>query len=100
MVFKLYLPNGGWQFWSREAYGLGYACQRETKLDRRMRRARKLHRAIGGDGQAIGQEWDPPKPKWMRWRRYERKLTEWRAAGEKANAVCTVEAMRRFGFRF
>jgi hypothetical protein len=26
---KLYLPNGGWHFWSRDAYGLGYACQRE-----------------------------------------------------------------------
>jgi hypothetical protein len=31
---KLYLPNGGWHFWSRQAYGLGYACQREDRLGR------------------------------------------------------------------
>src|SRR5919199_4326510 len=40
-VAKLYLPNGGWRFWSRQAYQLGYACQRETELDRLMRKARK-----------------------------------------------------------
>jgi hypothetical protein len=32
---KLFLPNGGWHFWSRQAYGLGYACQREGRFDRR-----------------------------------------------------------------
>lgn len=31
---KLYLPNGGWHFRSRQAYGLGYACQREERADR------------------------------------------------------------------
>jgi hypothetical protein len=39
-VAKLFLPNGGWDFWSRKAYALGYGCQRETLLDRRMRKAR------------------------------------------------------------
>lgn len=100
MAFKLYLPNGGWQFWSRQAYGLGYACQRETKADRRMRRARKLHRALGGDGQAIRQSAPPPKPKGMRWRTYERKVAEWCAADEEADAIWAADAMRRFGLRF
>src|SRR5271167_1982010 len=31
---KLYLPNGGRHFWSRQAYGLGYACQREDCFSR------------------------------------------------------------------
>ena len=36
---KLFLPNGGQHFWSREGYGLGYACQREGSFDRLQRRA-------------------------------------------------------------
>jgi len=41
-AFKLYLPLGGSQFWSREAYGLDYTSQREAPRDRLFRRARKL----------------------------------------------------------
>jgi hypothetical protein len=41
-VRKLYLPLGGRHFWSRHAYELAYASQRETKYDRALRRARKL----------------------------------------------------------
>ena len=37
---KLFLPRGGHRFLSREAYRLGYACQRETRTDRVMRKAR------------------------------------------------------------
>lgn len=85
-VFKLYLPLGGWQFWSRHAYCLGYACQRESRSDRLMRRARKLHRALGGDGEALGQE-APPKPKGMRWRTYERKVAAWVAAEDRADGA-------------
>jgi hypothetical protein len=55
---KLFLPNGGWHFWSRQAYGLGYACQREDRLGRLQRRAAKLNRQLGGDGWA---GWDTPR---------------------------------------
>src|SRR5262249_2342665 len=34
-VRKLYLPLGGRHFWSRRAYELAYASQRETKFERR-----------------------------------------------------------------
>ena len=93
--FKLILPRGGHQFWARTTYGLGYACQRETKADRLMRRARKLNRALGGEGGAIG---DPPpgKPKWMRWKTWEQKYSEWEAADERADQLWAAEAMRRF----
>jgi hypothetical protein len=36
-------------FWSRRAYELAYAFQRETKYDRALRRDRKLRLRLGGD---------------------------------------------------
>jgi hypothetical protein len=93
-VVKLFLPNGGWHFWSREAYGLGYACQREDRFSRFQRRAAKLNRQLGGEGWST---WAEPagKPKWMRWRTYERKLSRWERAVERANGAF-VERAERF----
>jgi hypothetical protein len=90
---KLFLPNGGWHFWSRQAYRLGYACQRDDRFSRLQRRAAKLNRQLGGEGWST---WDdlPTKPKWMRWRTYERKFQIWERAVEKANEEFTVRAMR------
>jgi hypothetical protein len=90
---KLYLPNGGWHFWSRQAYRLGYACQREGRFDRLQRRAAKLNRQLGGEGWGT---WDTPpgKPKWMRGRTYERKYEIWERAVEEANAEFTAHAAR------
>lgn len=94
---KLFLPNGGWHFWSRQAYRLGYACQREDRFSRLQRRAAKLNRELGGDG------WDswhdpPPKPKWMRWRTYEKKYQRWvRVAGQAdvAFMICAARLLSR-----
>jgi hypothetical protein len=67
---KLFLPNGGSHFWSRQAYGLGYRCQREDRFSRLQRRAATLNRQLGGEGFSTWA--DPPaKPKWMRWATYE-----------------------------
>jgi hypothetical protein len=71
---KLFLPLGGRHFWSRDGYQLGYACQRETKTDRRFRKARKFKRSLGGDGEYGNPI--PPKPKGMHWRTYERKAAQ------------------------
>ena len=90
---KLYLPLGGYQFWSRQAYRLGYQCQRESRQDRLMRRARKLHRALGGDGCALGQL-PPPKPSGMWWTSYARKIDQWRAADDWASGAWTASALR------
>ena len=68
---KLYLPNGGRWFLSRDAYRLGYASQRGTWIDRAHGRARRLHRKLGSDCYAFHQA-IPDKPKRMRWRTYER----------------------------
>ena len=67
----LRLPLGGHQFWSRHAYGLGYASQREDGKGRAQLQAEKLYAALGGDGSWM--DGAPPKPKWMRWATYERK---------------------------
>jgi hypothetical protein len=90
---KLFLPNGGWHFWSRGAYGLGYACQREDRFSRLQRRAAILNRGLGGEGWST---WDtpPPKPKWMRWRTYDRKYEIWERTAGEANAEFTVRAAR------
>jgi hypothetical protein len=68
-VRKLYLPLGGRHFWSRRAYELPYASQRETKYDRALRRARKLRLRLGGD--PADDEY-PDKPVRMRWATYSR----------------------------
>ena|SRR6516165_1165034 len=87
------LPNGGWHFWSRRGYGLGYACQRDDRFGRLQRRAAKLNRQLGGEG---GSTWgDPPgKPKWMRWRTYHRKYERWKRVVERADEEFTILAGR------
>lgn len=66
---KLYLPNGGRRFLSRQAYRLRYASQVETRLARLQRQCRKINRVLGGDG---GHDWIPERPKGMWQRTYER----------------------------
>ena len=92
-VSKLFLPNGGWHFWSRQAYRLGYACQREDRFSRLQRRAARLNRQLGGEG---WRTWDipPPKPKWMRWRTYEEKYKIWERTADEADAEFAVRAGR------
>ena len=90
-AFRLFLPNGASRFASRSAYRLGYACQRETRVDRLMRKAQKLHRQLGGDW--CDDDY-PPKPKWQRWRTYERKVAALQRADQRADAAWGVGAMR------
>jgi hypothetical protein len=76
-VRNLYLPLGGRHFWSRHAYELAYASQRETKYDRALRRARKLRLRLGGD--PADDEY-PDKPPRMRWGTYNRMMDKLAAA--------------------
>jgi hypothetical protein len=52
-----------------------------------------LNRQLGGEGWGT---WEAPpgKPKWMRWRTYERKYEIWERAVDEANAEVTVRAAR------
>ena len=69
-TMKLYLPLGGSRFYSRQAYQLGYASQREDAMGRAQRQAMKVFRRLEGEGN--WRDGPPPKPKWMRWRTYDR----------------------------
>jgi hypothetical protein len=71
LVSKLHLPNGAFTFASRRAYRLGYRSQRETPRDHSLSRAFALRRKIGDEG-GIGDYIE--KPKWMRWRTFERAM--------------------------
>ncbi|MEX2375394.1 MAG: hypothetical protein WD942_07375 [Dehalococcoidia bacterium] len=65
----------------RACAGLTYASQQEGITDRRMRRARKLRRRVGGNGDLIHSF--PAKPPRMHHRRYERL----RAQGERTESA-------------
>ena len=79
---KLCLPLGGRHFWSRRAYELANASQRETKFDRALRRARKLRLRLGGHP---ADDDYPDKPPRMRWTTYNRMMDKLRAADGVVN---------------
>jgi hypothetical protein len=59
----------------------------ETSYDRALRRAFKLRGKLGADG-GIGDY--VPKPKWMRWPTYDRKLEEVFAADGAVDAHLSI----------
>ena len=93
---KLFPPNGGRHFWSRRAYRLGYACQREDTFCRLQRRAAMLNRQRGGEGWSTWAR-PPQKPKWMRWRTYLRKYERWERVVERANEEFVLRSIRILG---
>jgi hypothetical protein len=80
---KLYLPDGAFTFASRRAYRLAYPCQREPAHERALRRAFKLRGKLGAEG-GIGDY--VRKPKWMRWRTFERMMARIDKAEEVVGA--------------
>lgn len=68
----LFLPLGGHEFWSRSAWRLGYASQREGQMGRIDIQAQKAFQRLGGKGS--WREAVPARPKWMRARTFAKKL--------------------------
>jgi len=72
----LWRPSGANQFASRQAWGPRRVAYRSQFLDRdnRAHHAQsKIKHHLCELGSFEPNEWDfPPKPKWMRWRTYER----------------------------
>jgi hypothetical protein len=69
----VWLPPGAGQFSSRQAWGtqVAYATQFESPFDRAISARQKVKSRLIGD--LDPREWElPPKPKWMRWRTYDR----------------------------
>lgn len=82
---KLYMPPGSTKFAARRAYRrLAYRSQRATPFDRACERAWDLRHRLGAEG-GIG-DWIR-KPKWMRWRTFERKLAHVLEAEDRATAL-------------
>jgi len=83
LVAKLHLPNGAHTFASRKAYRLGYRSQRESPRDRARSRTQDLRYKLGGSINLM--EPIPIKPKWMRWRTYDRQIAKIEAADKISN---------------
>jgi hypothetical protein len=71
----LWRPPGARHFASRQRWGrqVAYASQFCPRVDRAHRGQAKINARLCAIGGFDPEEWDfPPKPKWMRWRTYNR----------------------------
>jgi hypothetical protein len=68
---KLYLPNGGQSFLSRQAYRLSYQSQRECAIGRSATRRHKLAARLN-----LGDPEMPIKPRWMHWATFDRAVAQ------------------------
>ena len=89
-VGKLYLPPGGDRFASRQAWRLGYQCQRDAARDRPFERLCRLQRKVGCDP---GWEAGLYRPKGMWHRTFERHMERY----WELDAQCAVEMMVMMG---
>jgi hypothetical protein len=71
----LWMPPGAHSFACRERWGrqVAYASQFMDRIDRGHRGVAKVKSRLCAVGGFDPEEWElPPKPKWMRWRTYDR----------------------------
>ena len=74
-VSVLWMPPGAWDFACRQEWGrqVAYASQFATPVDRAHQGKARIRSRLCSIGGFDPDEWDlPPKPKWMRWRTYNR----------------------------
>ena len=88
------LYGTGKYFFCRCCYDLTYSSQQESKLDRLMRKARKIRERMGGS--ASLSDSFPDKPKNMHWKTYWRL----RERSENANTLSCLIIGQRFGIHF
>lgn len=74
----LWLPPGATSFASRKHWGrrVAYGSQFEAQHDRALSQAQAIRYRLGGPDYAGIDEIDPPKPKGMRWRTYDRLIAK------------------------
>ena len=82
----IWLPNGADKFGSRHAWRrqVAYGSQFQSRHDRALATAQAIRARLGGPDWAGIDEFDPPKPKGMRWRTYNRLID--RSRGQEAIA--------------
>ncbi len=74
LASTLWLPAGASRFASRQSWGrqVAYSSQFQSRHDRALARAQAIRARLGGANWAGIDEFDPPKPKGMRWATYTR----------------------------
>ena len=88
------LYGAGKYFFCRHCYDLAYSSQQEGRVDRLMRKARKIRRGLGGDDNLM--DFFPKKPKNMHWKTYR-----WlRNEAEHANILSWLIMGQRLGIYF
>src|SRR5262245_35617044 len=88
----LWLPRGARQFASRHAWPgkVAYRSQFMTAMDRAYLGKERIKQRLLGE--LDPQEWDlPPKPKWMRWKTYNRYVEQF----DRYEAVLDAGALSR-----
>jgi hypothetical protein len=93
----LWMPPGARKFGSRETWGrqVAYSSQFAAPHDRAEVSVCKIRYRLGGKGRIGMDDPLPPKPKWMRWRTYE-KLTDRCAAYEDIAEEHLFRVVARF----
>jgi hypothetical protein len=97
----LWMPPGADSFACRQRWGrsVAYASQFSTRIDRAHQGKAKINARLCRIGGFDPDEWDlPPKPKWMRWRTYNRaeaKFDRYEAILDRG----LLRAAMRLGFR-
>ena len=95
----LHLPLGARRFACRRAYRLAYVSQRGAAIDRAHRGKAKIKARLSRD--CDPDEWElPPKPKWMRWRTYNRyveKFDNYENLIDREFAIAAARFLRRWG---
>jgi hypothetical protein len=95
----LWLPRGAQHFASRHAWSgrVAYRSQFMTPIDRAHLGKERIKRRLIGE--LDPEEWDlPPKPKWMRWKTYQRyveRFDEYEAALDRAALSRVTKLARR-----
>lgn len=89
-IGKLYLPPGGDRFASRQAWRLGYQCQRVAAQDRPFERLFRLQKKLGCDQ---GWEMGLTRPKGMWQRTFNQHMKRY----WELDAECAVKMMVRVG---
>lgn len=84
----LWLPPGANRFQSRQSWGrqVAYGSQFETRYDRALSAAQNIRYRLGGKNfVSLMDDIPPPKPKWMRWRTYDKMMQRCGAYEDIAN---------------
>jgi hypothetical protein len=99
LVSKLWKPPGAPLFASRQTWGrqVAYGSQFETPHDRALSAAQDIRYRLGGKDCLSTIDDFPPKPKWMRWRTYDKIMRRYETYENIANdrLVAIVNRLKR-----